>query len=286
LNGLAIFPNSVQLFSDQQKVPFDPSKVMDWLPVKSSTGKLRFLPKDVALPGCFDLNGVGCGRTTKDAVRHGLLELVERDALAIWWYNRLRRPAVDWRSAQDDYLIRVDTFLRKRGSSFWILDITADLEIPVVVAISSFPLCMGFSAHPNALIAIRNAVAELVQMCLLRDHASELWREPSLIDWWRDIEVENATYLQPNGLVPIATASSGELDSRLQAMGFEIFVLDCTQPQFDRSVVRVFVPGLRPPQPRFADGRLYDVPIQLGDRSEPIREEEMNQPLFPEYLNA
>jgi ribosomal protein S12 methylthiotransferase accessory factor len=123
-------------------------------------------------------------------------------------------------------------------------------------------------------------------MCLLRDHASELWREPSLIDWWRDIEVENATYLQPNGLVPIATASSGELDSRLQAMGFEIFVLDCTQPQFDRSVVRVFVPGLRPPQPRFADGRLYDVPIQLGDRSEPIREEEMNQPLFPEYLNA
>ena len=25
----------------------------------------------------------------------GLLELVERDAVAIWWYNRLRRPAVD-----------------------------------------------------------------------------------------------------------------------------------------------------------------------------------------------
>ena len=25
----------------------------------------------------------------------GFLELVERDAVALWWYNRTRQPAVD-----------------------------------------------------------------------------------------------------------------------------------------------------------------------------------------------
>jgi oxazoline/thiazoline synthase len=41
-----------------------------------------------------DSNGNAAGSSLEDAVLQGLLELVERDAVALWWYNRTRARAV------------------------------------------------------------------------------------------------------------------------------------------------------------------------------------------------
>ena len=41
-------------------------------------------------------------------------------------------------------------------------------------------------------------------------------------------------------------------------------------------VARVIVPGLRPATPRFAPGRLYEVPVKLGWVDEPATESQMN----------
>ena len=40
-----------------------------------------------------DSNGNAAGNTLEEAILQGFLELVERDAVALWWYNRVRRPA-------------------------------------------------------------------------------------------------------------------------------------------------------------------------------------------------
>jgi oxazoline/thiazoline synthase len=45
-------------------------------------------------------------------------------------------------------------------------------------------------------------------------------------------------------------------------------------------VVRVIVPGLRHFYRRFGRGRLYDVPIKLGLRDRPLKENEFN-PIHP-----
>jgi ribosomal protein S12 methylthiotransferase accessory factor len=45
-------------------------------------------------------------------------------------------------------------------------------------------------------------------------------------------------------------------------------------------VVRVIVPGLRHFYRRYAPGRLYDVPVQLGWLKKPVEEEDLN-PIFP-----
>ena len=39
---------------------------------------------------------------------------------------------------------------------------------------------------------------------------------------------------------------------------------------------RTIVPGLRHYKPRFAPGRLYDVPVRLGWRQEPLEETQLN----------
>jgi ribosomal protein S12 methylthiotransferase accessory factor len=46
-------------------------------------------------------------------------------------------------------------------------------------------------------------------------------------------------------------------------------------------VVKVIIPGLRPHLPRFAAGRLYEVPVALEWRKKPLREDELNPLAFP-----
>ena len=56
----------------------------------------------------------------------------------------------------------------------------------------------------------------------------------------------------------------------------EMLVLDQTRPDIGLPVVKVVVPGLRHIYPRFARGRLYDVPVRLGWRDAPLLEDELN----------
>jgi len=62
--------------------------------------------------------------------------------------------------------------------------------------------------------------------------------------------------------------------------GLDFLVLDQTRPDIEAPVVRVIVPGLRHFYRRFARGRLYDVPVELGLRDRPLEEHELN-PIHP-----
>ena len=54
--------------------------------------------------------------------------------------------------------------------------------------------------------------------------------------------------------------------------GLEVLVVDHTRPDVELPVVKVIVPGLRHFWRRLAPGRLYDVPMTLGERA--IRNDE------------
>ena len=63
--------------------------------------------------------------------------------------------------------------------------------------------------------------------------------------------------------------------------GMELLVLDQTLPDVGLPVVKVMVPGLRHYWARFAPGRLYDVPVRLGLREQPVTYEDLNPvPIF------
>ena len=56
----------------------------------------------------------------------------------------------------------------------------------------------------------------------------------------------------------------------------EVLVLDQTRPEIGLNVVRVIVPGLRHFWPRFAPGRLYDVPVKMQWLKQAQKESELN----------
>src|SRR5262249_19344884 len=162
-------------------VPFDPGAEIEWSPLWSLTRQeVRYLPTafcyyDYPQPDertyCVACsNGNAAGNTLEEAVLQGFLELVERDAVALWWYNRVRRPGVDLDSFTEPYLGRLAAFLRAHGRDFWALDLTADLGIPVFASVSrrtDGPLeqiMFGFGAHLEARVALLRAVTEMNQM--------------------------------------------------------------------------------------------------------------------------
>jgi bacteriocin biosynthesis cyclodehydratase domain-containing protein len=333
LAGAAIDLNDCLLFSDRQfrerearnaresrfsfiPVPFDPGAEVDWSPVWSLTRQeVRYLPtafcyydypQPEGRPYCIGCsNGNAAGNTLEEAILQGFLELVERDAVALWWYNRVRRPGVDLDSFGEPYLARLRAFLGERGREFWVLDLTADLGIPVFASVSRRTdgppeqIVLGFGAHVEPRIALLRAVTEMNQMLtspLLKpagEEANERHVDPETDHWLKTATATNQPYLLPaDGPTRVASGYAYEraddmaedvraCQALVERAGMEMLVLDQTRPEIGLPVAKVIVPGLRHFWARFAPGRLYDVPVRLGWLPGPLAEEELNPiPMF------
>jgi ribosomal protein S12 methylthiotransferase accessory factor len=61
----------------------------------------------------------------------------------------------------------------------------------------------------------------------------------------------------------------------------QLLVLDQTRPDIGLPVVKVIVPGMRQFWARFAPGRLFEVPVQLGRLRQQTPYEKLNPfPIF------
>ena len=294
--------------------PFDESAATDWTPVWSLlTGERRLLPTAMLYfnPGTSreassvlaDSNGNAAGSSLEDATLHGFLELVERDAVALWWYNRTRQPAVCLGSFEDEWINRLPSRYRRLGREIWVLDVTSDLGVPVMAAISrrtdkpAEDIMFGFGAHFDPRIALRRALTELGQLLpavagVRPDGSGYGLDDPHLVSWWTTATTASQPYLLPHPEEAARTAAdygytpSGYLDLDgacvvARRAGLDILVLDQTRPDVKLPVVKVVVPGLRHFWPRFAPGRLFDVPVRLGRLTRPTAYSELNPiPLY------
>jgi ribosomal protein S12 methylthiotransferase accessory factor len=332
LGSDAIHPNACMLFSDRQyeqrhawnaqcadnhfhivPEPFEEDRPVDWSPIWSLTNQqFKYLPTAYCYYGhqeladyffaMCDANGCASGNTLEEAILQGFLELVERDSVALWWYNRAQRPAVDLDSFHEPYFHELKQHYRQQlGRDVWVLDITSDLGIPAFAAVSRRldraveDIVLGFGAHLDAKLAILRALTEANQFLpgvsrTAADGSTDYWfDDPDTINWWKTATLHNQPYLAPDQRATLRTradypqlASDNLLDdvhtcvSIAQRHGLETLVLDQTRPDIGLSVARVIVPGLRHFWRRLGPGRLYDVPPRLGWLKQSLPETQLN----------
>jgi ribosomal protein S12 methylthiotransferase accessory factor len=291
--------------------PFDEAESIAWSPVWSlSSGVTKYVPAAYCYFGhpdttrfyhcAADGNGNSAGNSLEEAVLQGLLELIERDSTAIWWYNRIPRPAVDLDSFQVPYLDAIQRHYASLGRALWVLDITADLGIPTFAAVSrrcDHPvedLLIGLGAHLDPQVALLRAITELNQflpaVSRRKPDASTLYNFPEgeAVTWWTQARIAEHPYLAPSA-APVRRAAdyrSLATDDLLDdinscvavaaAKGLEVLVLEQTRPDIGMPVAKVIVPGLRHFWRRTGPGRLYDVPVQLGWLQQPSAEQALN----------
>ncbi len=290
-------------------LPFDPSLELDWSPVWSFTeNRHKWLPTQLLYYGYpfpeheffgwGDSNGNAAGNTLSEAIAQGFFELVERDAVAMWWYNRLQRPAVDLSSFDDPYIGKLIDYYRDINREVWALDLTHDLGIPVVAAVSRRidrdpqDIVFAFGCHFDPHIAVVRALTEMNQFLpavlnVDRD-GKYAYEDPEAQEWWKTATIDNQPYLLPSSApmttsrdwVDLSTDDSAE-DVRLaqrivESKGMEFLVLDQTRPDIGLPVAKVIVPGLRHFWSRLGPGRLYTVPVDMGWIDRPREEHQLN----------
>lgn len=290
----------------------DDDLVIDWSPLWSLTGDcMRYAPAAFCWYGhaesrehyfCSgDTNGCAAGATAEEAILQAFLELVERDAVAIWWYNRVPRPGVDLPSFGLPYLSELKDYYTNIGREYWVLDITTDLGIPTFAAISRRTdqpvedVVFGFGSHLDPAAALLRAVTEMNQFLpavMRRDARGQTvyaWPEDDAIRWWKNETVERQPWLPPAGTLGARRLADFErfddADIGVEVLncveicrraGLEMLVLDQTRPDIGMHVFRVIVPGLRHFWRRLGPGRLYDVPVRLGWLDAPTSEADLN----------
>ena len=329
LGDRAIHPNDCMLFSEaqyrdrhvwnaecddlKQRVPepFDPERAIEWVPVWSVNAETwKYLPAAYCYYGYprerdtssfCDSNGCATGNTLEEAILQGFMELVERDCIAMWWYNNIPRPQVDLESFEEPFFLELRDAHTSLNRTLWVLDFTNDLGIPVFSAFSRLTgskdhqLVCGFGAHFDAKIALMRALTELSQLMpsFSTDLGSDNPYSEILLrmvpDWWREQELEGCPFLLPDPQLAairadaFTTVQNKDLRDDVLAcaaiarqIGSELLVLDQTRPDVGLRVAKVFVPGLRHFWKRLAPGRLYEVPVKMGWLDRPRLEEEIN----------
>lgn len=311
--------------SECATVPFDPSAEIRWAGgTDLITGEPLWIP---AVMACFGLadpapaelfsprisTGFAVHSDPVEATVSGMLEVLERDAVAVLWLQRLRLPRV---SAADlgPRAAELAEWCRLRFMDVHFLDATTDLGVPTVY-------CLICSEHDRRAYRVVGASADRDLASAAEKALLEALGAPMFIHHIGEDEVpqdfaamraagDTARYMGladrsaafhflldegPRGpsvpLTPLAadpTAALRDLVARLAGAGMRPVVVDRTTSELadvGLTAVNVVVADLQPmslqPPAQFtAHPRLYEAPARMGHPV--LRAEELNpwpQPL-------
>jgi ribosomal protein S12 methylthiotransferase accessory factor len=278
-----------------------PAAELSWYPARRLTERCAaeaLLPADLCLRRAPDQreieppfplsNGSAAGTSWEAAALHGMLELIERDAASLWWRGGHRGGSIP---PQHEAHILAETLLPRlrqnaTGRRSWLLDITTDIGIPCVAAVScsanGFGFAFGLAARPTLMAAARSAILEMCQLELalavveakVREsgEAALNKRDRGHLRRATMIDADRCPLLQPapehkRHLTIEATDPGAVLQliaDRLGQFGIETFGLNLTRPQLTVPTARVIAPGLQPEPSEIITPRLADMITQTG----------------------
>jgi YcaO-like protein with predicted kinase domain len=215
-------------------------------------------------------NGLASGNHLLEAISHGLCEVIERDAYALWLFG----SSDSFRTAG---LVKLDTIegptcrqlidhLHEAGLFLAVYDVTSDVGVPCYQCLlvdppESFrPLgpVWGFGCHLAPEIALLRALTECAQVRLTRiagarddltyAHYAPIRPDDPTATLAELLMVTEATVdfrTRPSLATPTFEGDIEVALERLRAVGCEsAVVVDLTHPKLGIPVVKVIVPGL------------------------------------------
>jgi YcaO-like protein with predicted kinase domain len=229
-------------------------------------------------------NGLASGNTLDEAVLHGLYELVERDALTLWWAPRVppwHQSLVDAATVSDLTCRRLLALLDAADVDVLIWDVSSELGISVYqVCIferheqpdwRAFGPCWGYGSHLDPRTALSRALTEAAQsrvtvMASSRDdNLAAQYSSQHAAPFDRAVRELAAAFAGGRDFAerPVRTGATLQEDlalvlAALRAAQMTTCVrVDLTKPELGVPVVKMIVPELEffSLQPGFRPGR-------------------------------
>jgi thiazole/oxazole-forming peptide maturase SagD family component len=218
-------------------------------------------------------NGLAAGATIEEAIIQGSLEIIERDAFAIWWFNELSLNQIIGLAGKSNYLRGLLDHLESEDIFVQFLYFKTDFDVHNIFAIgfnsNGSNGLIGMGTHFDVIIAAERAIGELAQSRPNREretnycHFSFLnkFDFPFLVAK-SEVHIDDILDLKKHF---INTKMAIEyLISEFENNKLDLLFTDVSNKLFDLKVVRVISPGTAKHYQRFNCKRLYTVPNKLG----------------------
>ncbi|HWM00834.1 MAG TPA: TOMM precursor leader peptide-binding protein [Actinophytocola sp.] len=111
-------------------------------------------------------NGCASGSSVEEALLHGVLELLERDAFLLCWFGAARLPEIDLNTVRSPRTRFMADRVTQLGYRVRLFDMRVDTPVPVVMAVAERrdgqpgTLCFSAGASPDPEDAVRAALCE------------------------------------------------------------------------------------------------------------------------------
>ena len=172
-------------------LPFDPQKrELNWVKaVNIKNDEEQLVPADAVfhpytISNNFNLfksntNGLASGNRIEEAIFHGMMEVIERDAWSLFEVKRKSAPEIDLETIENPLIRELLDKFKKAGIDVKIVNLTSDVEAATIAAVSDDTvlkdpalLTLGVGTHLNPEIAVMRALTEVAQSRATQIHGT------------------------------------------------------------------------------------------------------------------
>jgi ribosomal protein S12 methylthiotransferase accessory factor len=255
--------------------PYIPQSLMEWVGAYDLMNKEEIFVSANAVyhpydaPGqCQKLflsntNGLASGNVLEEAILHGMLEVIERDAISIAQFSRdLGKEIV--LTEEDGYLYELASKFKNAGIELKVWLVPTDTGIPTVIAATDDVklkdpalLVMGAGSHLKPEIAVARAITEAAQSRVVQIQGARedtdregfirsvgYDRMKRLNGFWFE-EGEKISLSDVQDLSGKSPAENIDVIlEKLRGIAERVLVIDLSREEVAVPVVRVIIPGL------------------------------------------
>lgn len=294
LGSNAVHPDAINGFSSHQQrdrdrinlaltgqdwvpPPVHDDQPIDWIAAEdAATGAEVWVPADTVLIGLreagdgaavavADSNGCACGPTAEASKWAAIMELIERDAAARWWFGGWKGRLLPLTILSAHPALLND--LQDRTRECRLLEITSDLGVPVVVAASferdGSVVALGFSAKPDLASAATCATIEMLAIETTLPPWRNVTDDPATMTWITQTNATHAplsNYVEKDDEVEQRSARGVlSLDACIEAVlrcNCRVLFVDLCRGDYRSPVFRAISPELCQIRPRLGKKRL------------------------------
>lgn len=211
-------------------------------------------------------NGLASGNTLKEAILHGIFEVIERDAWSIFELTKKNSKQIDLETIDSELVKDILEKFQKENINIKLMDLTADINVPTIAASSDDTqlkdpglLTLGVGTHLNPEIAILRALTEVAQSRATQIQGA---REDTVradfirkAGYERMKKINEHYFKEDKEKISYSDISNNGKDSieeniefvvnELKDNGIEhVLYYDLTRPELDINVVRVIIPTM------------------------------------------
>jgi len=191
-NEKFIHPNDLICSNEVKDLDFEKENSLEWTLVTDISTEDEYyipsnaifhpyIPKNPSATAIFkgNTNGLASGNVLEEAVLHGILEVIERDAWSIFELTKKNKKEIAIDKIENPLINSLLDKFKKESIYIKLMDLTADVDIPTIAATADDTalqdpalLTLGVGTHLNPEIAVLRALTEVAQSRATQIHGT------------------------------------------------------------------------------------------------------------------